>query len=156
MSDLSNNLYKGMSSYGQQPATMSLIIGIIIAIILCCVAFLIFFMDNSNLVDSLGTIVAANCTQYMDINRVIIYNCALDIEYNVYGQIYKARINDQTNIPYQLGSQYAISYDKNNPSSVQKQVTRNRWISSLLSSSAIIIIIIVGIVYFIMQSNFAK
>lgn len=126
-------------SYNNTYLLSGLFIGIIIVIIMSCIAIVLIVLNSNNLGDANGTIVGANCNQYVDNNNKIFYNCSLDIEYNVNGQIYKGRINEQSMSPYQIGSRYDLSYEINNPANIQKQVFRYNWIILSLCSCAVIL-----------------
>lgn len=148
MSYTTTDIYKYISPNNFQQSTINLIICILISIILCCIAYILLNNDNNNMIDTIGVIKSANCIQTLNNNIDIIYNCDLEIEYNVGGQIYVGNLKDQSYVPRKAGDIYEISYNKNFPAIIQNKIPKNKWTITLLSSFSIVIIIIAGIIYY--------
>lgn len=129
-------------SYNNTFLLSGLFVGIIIVIVMSCIAAILIATNSNNLSDVSGIIVGSNCNQYIDNNNRTLYNCVLDVEYNVNGKIYKGRINEQTTIPYQIGSRYDLSYETNDPVNIQNQVYRYNWIIFSLCSCAFLILVL--------------
>jgi hypothetical protein len=139
MSTVGQDLYDGSAKLGVFQGKLKLIIGIVIGVLLICSASGLFASDQSNLVDTHGSIVSAECQAHQEKNSVK-YNCNVKVKYNVNNTEYNNSISTNGSTKYVDGNQIELTYDTKNPNSVSEYVIRNKWWALLLLVIALIII----------------
>lgn len=140
MSSFGENLFKGTATLGHFYSKIGLGIGSIISILLLIGGIYLLTTNQNNLIDTSAKIKSSNCTKnnITKNNKEIIYNCDLDVLYIVEGKEYNNRINLNTENNNNTGD-IMITYDKNDPNKVTRQIFRNKYTGIIMIIFSVII-----------------
>jgi hypothetical protein len=142
--NLGTGIYDGAAELGTATSILNLVVGIIIGFVLICVGCLLWFNNQSNLIDTTANITSAICNQQTDANNATVNSCTLGIKYNVKGVLYQGVITTVGDNRYNVGGTVDITYDSKDPYNVTSHATRYSTIGYVLSAVGMAVI---GFVY---------
>lgn len=129
-------MFNATAELGTVRSYITFIIFSLIGAVLIFVAIVLFFKDQSNLIDSVGTVrEVINCIK----GQKQSYECELSVRYIVNGVPYQNRIQTNGKL-YNSGSNVDITYDKTNPNDVKEKTMSYRTLSYILFAFAILMI----------------
>ncbi len=137
---IGSSIYEGSATLGKVQSYVGLFIFGSISIILVIVAIYLFSVNESNLIDSRGTILSATCNRVMgSAGRNMSYSCDVQVRYNVGGKDYVTNIITNGSTPYYSGSTIDITYDSNNPNQATEKKLRDKTLAFILLGIAILL-----------------
>jgi hypothetical protein len=157
MSDPSvvNQLYEGTAEFGVWKTKIIYYIAIAIAVIMVVVGIKLFFVDQSNLIDTQGIVetIISEQQKILNIdknnNKNIVYSYVLKVSYNVNEDKLINTINIDSSEKIISGSVIDLTYDRSNPSKVTGKIIRNKTLALALSIIGTIIIGFAGFNYWL-------
>lgn len=129
--DMPNKLYDDASRLGSTMALIYLVIGIVIGILLLCSASIVYMKSNNNLVDTTGSVLKAECSQYKT-KDTVVYECLIDVKYTVDNKEYTRQMSTIKSSPIAAGETVKITYDKTNPIDASVKTLSNGTIALIL------------------------
>lgn len=116
-------------------------IAIVIAIVLIIVSIVLFFKDQSNLIDVTGKVHnVVFCNKNKDPkSKHTSYECELTVVYNVNSTGYVKNIQTNDKL-YNIDENIELTYNKTNPNEVSLSVVRYRTISYILFGIAVLLV----------------
>ena len=143
------------SGCGTFQFTMKLISSIISFIIFCIVAIVVFRLKTNKTAKTNGTITNASCSSRLTSTEKnttqLIYDCNLDVNYNVNNIDYSGNLTTSESTQYTSGTNINLEYDPSNPKDFQKaSPIKSKTVSYILFciASLILICMIVHIVLY--------
>ena len=146
MVDLASEIYEDTSSLGRVISLISLIVGIIIAIVLFICAF--SFQKTPDKPFTTATILSSSCTNVINNNKTE-YSCILNLKYTVNNKEYTNFITTQSNTYYNQNAPIDITYETDNPNKIYIKSLDNTTISYISCGVGIVIILASGINYYL-------
>ena len=143
MVDLASEIYEDTSSLGR---VISLIVGIIIAIILFICAF--SYQQTPDNPSTTATILSASCATIIN-NKNTEYSCILNLKYTINNKEYTNYITTQSNIYYNQNATIDITYEIDNPNKINIKPLDNMTISLISCGVGIVIILGSAINYYL-------
>ena len=143
--DIEDDIEDGIVAYGRIKAIGGGIVGIIIAIVFCCVGFFIIKSSNKKYNNVIGRMSGVTC----NLNN----QCNVNIEYTVEGVPYKKSIIlNKTQFPSE-GKPIDIYYDPADPNQIQTQSpTSSKLLGGGFMSIACLVIIGISVhLYLVMK-----
>ena len=126
MVDFASEVYENTSSLGRIISLISLIIGIIVAIILFICAFT--YQSTPDKPSTTATILSSTCTTIINNNKTE-YSCILNLKYIINNKEYTNYISTQSNIYYNQNTTVDITYELDNPNKIYLKSLDNMTIS---------------------------
>jgi hypothetical protein len=146
MVDLASEIYEDTSSLGRVISLISLIVGIIIAIILFICAF--SFQKTPDKPFTTATIISSNCTSVVNNNKTE-YSCILNLKYTINNVEYINYITTQSNTYYNKNASIDITYELEDPNKIYIKSLDNTTISYISCGVGIVIILASAINYYL-------
>jgi hypothetical protein len=146
MVDLASEIYEDTSSLGRVISLISLIVGIIIAIILFICAF--SFQKTPDKPFTTATILSSTCTSVINNNNTE-YSCILNLKYTIDNVEYTNYITTQSNIYYNKNASIDITYEVGYPNKIYIKSLDNTTISYISCVVGIVIILASSINYYL-------
>ena len=146
MVDLASEIYEDTSSLGRVISLISLIVGIIIAIVLFICAF--NYQKTPDKPFTTATILSSSCTNVINNNKTE-YSCILNLKYTVNNKEYIKYITTQSNTYYNQNAPIDITYEINNPNEIYIKSLDNATISYISCGVGIVIILASAINYYL-------
>ena len=146
MVNLVSEIYEDTSSLGRVISLISLIVGIIIAIVLFICAF--NYQKTPNKPFTTATILSSSCTNVINNNKTE-YSCILNLKYTINNVVYTNYITTQTNTYYNKNAPIDITYELDNPNKIYIKSLNNTTISYISCVVGIVIILASAINYYL-------
>jgi hypothetical protein len=146
MVDLASEIYEDTSSLGRVISLISLIVGIIIAIILFIFAF--GYQSTPDKPSTKATILSSSCATIINNNNTE-YSCILNLKYTIDNKEFTNYITTQSNIYYNQNAQIDISYELDNPNKIYIKSLDNMTISLISCGIGVVIILASAINYYL-------
>ena len=140
-------VYDRSANLGVFEGTLKLICGMLIALICLIIGIVLFTKNQSNLVNSVATVIDAHCSAQQQ-GRSSINVCYLKIKYVVDGRNYTGAITTSGSNMYSIGSNVDITYDSKNPLNVQSKIIRDKTIAYILIGIGLCIGVCVYVNYY--------
>jgi len=150
MVDFASEVYENTSSLGRIISLISLIIGIIIAIVLFICAFT--YQSTPDKPSTTATILSASCATIINNNKTE-YSCILNLKYTINNKEYTNYITTQSNIYYNQNATIDITYEIDNPNKIYIKSLDNMTIS-LISCGIGIVIILGSVINYYLTHNY--
>ncbi len=150
MADFASEVYENSSSLGRVISLISLIVGIIIAIILFICAF--SYQATPDKPSTTATIITSSCTTVLNNNKTE-YSCVLNLKYIVNNKEYNNIITTQSNTYYNQNTTIDINYELDNPNKIYIKSLDNMTMSSISCVIGIVIIFGAAVNYYL-TSNY--
>ena len=143
--NIQDNIEDGVVAYGRIKAVGSGIVGIIIAIIFCCVGFFIIKSTNKKYNNVIGRMAGVTCN--------FDQQCSVDVEYTVDNVPYKKNITLNKNQFPSDGKPIDLYYDPADPNQILTQSPTSRKLlgGGFMSVACLVIIGISVHLYLVMK-----
>jgi hypothetical protein len=134
---MSSAIYEGAAEVGKVQSYIGLIIACIVTIIMIGVSIYLFTVDQHTLVDDVGTVLSADCSNQVNLSdqkdkQKEIQNCNLLVKYKVNGEEYRGNLLASGNKIYNNGNVIDITYDSTNPTEITTHQIRSKTIAIIL------------------------
>jgi len=144
--DIEDDIEDGVVAYGRIKAIGGGIVGIIIAIIFCCVGFFMIRSSNKAYNNVIGRITSVSQCSYNN-------KCNIEVEYTINNILYKQNINiDSKKFP-SVGKSIVIYYNPTDPNQIQTQSPTSKKLfgGGFMSVACLVIIGIFVHLYLVMK-----
>ena len=151
--NLGEQLYDGAAGVGVVMATVSLFIGILIAIIMIGVGIYLLLRKktSTNISGIVKTVKCKNVTEEINNKSTTIVNCDMMIEYTVDGKKYTSPLATN-NGTHSVGDSISIHYKNDNPNIIYTSINTD-YIAYGLIVIAIVIVLFVSVNYYMVSHN---
>jgi hypothetical protein len=146
MVDFASEVYENTSSLGRIISLISLIIGIIVAIVLFICAFT--YQTTPDKPSTTATILSSTCATIINNNKTE-YSCVLNLKYTINNKEYTNYITTKSDIYYNQNTIIDINYELDNPNKIYIKSLDNMTISSISCVIGIVIILGSAINYYL-------
>lgn len=146
MANFASEIYDDTSSLGRIISLISLIVGIIIAIVLFICAF--SYQTTPDNPSTTATILSASCATIIN-NNETEYSCILNLKYTINNKEYTNNITTQSNIYYNQNAIIDITYELDNPNKIYIKPLNNKTISLISCGVGVVIILGSAINYYL-------
>lgn len=150
MPKLIEDIYSGSAAIGNIRATLTLIVGVIIAICFSSVGVWSISYPSSRTEKVTASVENSTCTQVTDGKKQALSQCVTDIKYNVNNKEYKSTLT--TGTQFQKNQNIDIQYNPNEPNDISYNETSNKYIGFILSCIGFIILCVVVLYYYLIQT----
>lgn len=150
MSSVVSDVYEGTAALGRFQATVSLYIGICIAVILIICASYNYSQKN-DFVKIIAEIKEDVKCIPRKLDKTTFYQCTLNVQYFVNGILYKGIIHTDSDKSFVGEKNIEIIYNPNNPNEIKYEPISPQGAAVFSLISASIIVCITGIVYYVVH-----
>jgi len=158
MSDIVSEVYDQSSNLGKTYATIQLMVGICIFVILCIGGLYFEFKPNTSANIDAKIVKVISCDRNVNNNinsknntssESVNYNCNLQVSYTVKDQPYNNNVSLSKSTPYLVGETVSISYNLNDPNNISGPQGDNQTMGSISIVIAILILSSCGVNYYL-------
>ena len=141
-----NTIYSGAAEIGKVKATLGLIIGSIIVLVMMLISYFLITSKDVYKATIKSTVSSSTCSADTKGNK----SCTVGVNYTVNNKAYTGTVN--SNVAYDVGDSLVVKYNPDNPNDVTANTMSQNTIGYLMSAGSVVVGVII-VVYYVMVSK---